>query len=482
MAGRGLKPGYYPLALIVFGVVGLAVFYIVSPSLTRSMLESFGIFAPSGAFLTIMEAQPILFPGGQFTLDVLWGDFTTGFLLSLISLGIIIYSVVKRAEADKTLIVVWSLIILAATLGQRRFAYYFAANVAVLTAYVSWLVLKFAGFKETVEQVDMPLKIERKSKKKKHRQKPSFQTGPVNMALGLIVVVFLVFYPNVGPMPQVGAYPAGTKMSIDIASKPAFAPSNAWCDALSWMKDNTSDPFGAPDFYYKLHKAPFTYPQTAYGVTAWWDYGYWIARIGHRLPNSNPGQANAGAVARLFIAQDEYEAAKVLDDTGYRSKYVAIDYETTTSKFYALPAWADSKLDTFYETYYKMEDGELKYATFFYPEYYRSLAVRLYNFDGKVVIPDEATVISYRERFGQDGKVYKEVIDQETFDTYEDARVYVAKQKSENYKIVGADPFISPVLLSALKDYKLVFSSKEGVRLPNQIASPQVKIFEYTGR
>jgi hypothetical protein len=60
--------------------------------------------------------------------------------------------------------------------------------------------------------------------------------------------------------------------------------------------------------------------------------------------------------------------------------------------------------------------------------------------------------------------------------------VYVAKQKSENYKIVGADPFISPVLLSALKDYKLVFSSKEGVRLPNQIASPQVKIFEYTGR
>jgi hypothetical protein len=44
---------------------------------------------------------------------------------------------------------------LAATLGQNRFAYYFAVNVAVLTAYLSWKALEFAGLKETPEGIEV---------------------------------------------------------------------------------------------------------------------------------------------------------------------------------------------------------------------------------------------------------------------------------------------------------------------------------------
>jgi oligosaccharyl transferase (archaeosortase A-associated) len=131
MARVKLKPAYYPLTLLGLGLAVLGILYIIDPSLLKSAVERFGIFTPSGASLTILEVHPLLFPTGSFSLSAAWGNFTTGFFLSFISLGILIYSVIKRGEADKALFVVWSLVILAATLGQRRFAYYFAVNVAL---------------------------------------------------------------------------------------------------------------------------------------------------------------------------------------------------------------------------------------------------------------------------------------------------------------------------------------------------------------
>jgi oligosaccharyl transferase (archaeosortase A-associated) len=481
MASRGLRPAYYPLALVIFGLVGLVVFYVVSPSLLRSMLENFGIFIPSGASLTIMEAQPMLFPGGEFSLDVVWGNFTTGFYISLGILVYLIYLIIKRPEADKTLLIVWSLMILAATLGQRRFAYYFAVNVAVLTGYFSWGILQFVGFREAAEPMEVPQRIEKKDRKKAKR-KSSSRISPVNMALGLIIVLFFVFYPNIGPMPKIGAWPAGTKLAIDIPSHPQFAPSDAWYESLTWMKDNTPDPFGDPDFYYKVHEAPFNYPDTAYGVTAWWDYGYWIARIGHRLPTSNPGQGYANIVAQVFISQDEASATKIMDQYGLNSKYAIIDLETATSKFFALPAWAGSRQEEFYDVYYQQQGSKLVYGVLYYPEYYRSLVVRLYNFNTRQVVPESTTVISYEKKLGSDGQPYKEITSVKSFSTYRDAEVYVSEQKSGNYRIVGSDPFVSPVPLPALEDYKLIYSSSSSVERPNGGAVPEVKIFEYTGK
>jgi len=63
--------------------------------------------------------------------------------------------------------------------------------------------------------------------------------------------------------------------------------------SLTWLRENTQDPFGNPNFYYELREPlppgeSYDYPESAYGVMAWWDYGYWISRIAHRLPNANP--------------------------------------------------------------------------------------------------------------------------------------------------------------------------------------------------
>ncbi|MBA7642276.1 hypothetical protein ES703_49965 [subsurface metagenome] len=469
LTSRKVKPAYYLLVLGGVGLAGAGVLYVANPVALRSMFGLLSHFNPTTTS-TIAEAQPLLMPYGDFTLFLAWSNFTTGFFLSLISLGILTYAILKRGEADKTLFVVWSLIILAATLGQRRFGYYFAVNVALLTGYLSWLILEFAGFKEAVAKpLETPTKVKRGKAKPKKPQKGGFRltASRVYMALGLIAVFFLSFFPNIGP-------------AMNVASQAFFAPPNAWYESLSWLEDNTPDPFDNPDFYYELYEPPppgenYNYPETAYGVMSFWDYGHWITRIAHRLPNATPGIW--GDCGPYFGAQDEASASKIMDKLGIR--YVIVDHKTATSTFNVVATLAGKSKEDFYDLYYLPQEGRLVPGTLYYPEYYRSLVVRLYNFDGSQVTPQSTAVISYEVKINQDGKPYKEITSRKSFLNYEEAEAYIAGQESDNYKIVGTDPFISPVPLEALRHYKLIHSSDSLIWQLNIGMIPIVKIFEY---
>jgi len=470
LASRRIKPAGYPLTLAGLGLGGLAIFYIIRPSLFKLLLEQLGsIFIPHIGRETVLEMQSILFPGGNFSILVAWGNFTTGFFLSFISLGILIYLVIKRGEPDKTLLVVWSLIILAATLGQRRFAYYLAVNVALLTGYLSWLILEFAGFKKLAARpVGSGQTVKKKDRQsKKTGRETGLTANRVYMGLGLIAVFFLSFFPNISP-------------AKNIASQVLFAPSDAWYETLSWLKDNTPDPFGNPDFYYEFYEPPppgegYQYPETAYGVMAWWDYGHWITRIARRPPNATP--AVWGSCTIFFGAQDEASASKVMDELGIR--YVIVDYDIATGKSHAIPTLAGKDKEDFYEHYYQPQEGKIRPITLFYPEYYRSLAIRLYNFDGNEVAASEPVVISYEEKVSPDGKRYKEVTSAEFFSSYEEAEACLAGKESDNYKIVGTNPFVSPVPLEKLEHYRLIYGSDTRVTQPGAGEFSVVKIFEY---
>jgi len=496
LAGKTIKPVYYPLTLAGLGLAGLAILHVVNPSLLGSMLSQFSIFAPRGVELTTMEMRPFLFPRGNFTLDLAWGNFTTGFFLSLISLGILIYLAVKQGNAERNLLVVWSLVILTATLGQCRFGYYFAVNVALLTAYLSilvcftiqfiiaylrsestsylsWQILSFAGFKELgARPVEIPKKTERKKAKSKKRPEGGFHTTThqVTTALGVIVVFFLVFFPNINP-------------AIATASQARFAPSDAWCSALSWLKENTPTPFGDPDSYYELYESSSS-PKPTYGVIAWWDYGYWITRIAHRVPYTNPSQnpPPVTKTAQFFLSQHEDSAQEIIENSGLR--YIIIDHETAlidpktgTGKFWAIVLWAERDQAEYFDIYYRRVGDRVFRTLFFYPEYYRSLSTRLYNFDGKAVTPESSLVISYEERKTREGIPYKEITSEERFDSYEEAEAYLLSQESANYRIVSTNPLISPVPLEELKHYRLIHSSES--YQPGVEMAPAVKIFEY---
>ncbi|MBI2288638.1 MAG: oligosaccharyl transferase, archaeosortase A system-associated, partial [Chloroflexi bacterium] len=479
MINKQIKPAYYPLTLIGLGLAGLGILYIINPSLIRSMLSAFSIFRPTGASLTTIEMQPIFRPWGDKPLALVWGNFSTSFFIASIVLIYFIIFRFKELTAEKTLLVVWSLVILAATIGQRRFAYYFAVNVALLSGYLSWQALRLAGLEEATTETT---EAAEGTKKRKSRAKDSRSRiiSQVNIGLAVLIILLTVYLPNV-----VKVFP-NIPMAIETASLAPFTASDGWVSSLYWLKENTPEPFSNPDSYYQLNKPlppgeKYQYPESAYGVMAWWDYGYWITRIAHRIPNVNPSQRPGPIinVANFFTSQDENSADEIRQELG--SSYIIIDLETVTNKFWAVATWAGKAQTEYFDIYLAPQENQLVPVQLFYPEYYYSLATRLYNFNGQAVTPKNSLVISYRESTDQKGNHYKVITSTEQFDSYQKAEDYLLSQKSGNYKIVGYHPFISPVPLEALQNYRLIYSSSQLVELKNVVTVPEVKIFEYIG-
>ncbi|MFP3898657.1 MAG: oligosaccharyl transferase, archaeosortase A system-associated [Dehalococcoidia bacterium] len=468
MQGRRLRPLYYPLTLLVLAGISLAVLYGISPGLFRSMRGLFSIFSPAGASLTIMEAQPILFPGGNFSFQIAWANFTTSFFISFIALFMLAFATVREKSAHKTVFLIWSIVMLMAVLGQRRFGYYFAVNAALLTGYFTWKMLDLAGLNRLLTRPGEAVAAVRefKKRKKKAREKASKGTFMQPRGTWLLVIVvgialfFLVFFPNI----------PNTRR---LAGQPNFVIHGEWYESLDWLRENSPEPFGGPDYYYELYpsRGDFEYPETAYGVMSWWDYGYFITQIGHRLPNANPTQSGAPRAGRYFTSLNETSASEQLDELGTR--YVVIDYTMPTGKFYAMVEWAGLNRSDYFDVYYqRTEDGNLSPITLYHEHYYRSMVARLYNFDGQAVVPEESIVISYQGKTAPGGVPYKEITSAQFFDTYEEAAAYLADQTGDNYIIVSPDPFKSPVPLEALQSYQLIYQT-EGTR--------PVKVFEYLG-
>jgi len=474
---KQIKSLYYPFSVIGIGLLGIGLLYLVNPGLIRSMLGAFSIFAPSGAQLTTIEMQPLISLNYTDPFQLAWGNFTTSFFVGIAALVILILVAVRQGNAEKSLLLVWSLVILAATLGQRRFGYYLSINIALLTGYLAWSVLDMGGLRELTNRAAEIAKKTVSGRPRRRRRGSSVFANYFVLVLALIVIIVIV-------------YPWNIDKAIAVASSARFAPSNSWVSSLKWMHNNTPEPFGNPDSYYAVYDIPSTgqayqYPESAYGVLAWWDYGYWITRIGHRLPVANPSQDPLAIknVAFFFTSPDEESANEIREELNV--SYVIIDHETSLGKFWAIATWASEEIPervpaAYFSNYIvQYEDNSLRSVVLYYPEYYRTLVARLYNFDGMAVIPESTTVISYEENIDDMGRQFKLVTGAQQFATYEEAEVFLASQETGNYRIVSANPMVSPVPLEPVEHYKLVHSSNGTLPISNTETVPAVKIFEY---
>ncbi|MDP4228701.1 MAG: oligosaccharyl transferase, archaeosortase A system-associated, partial [Bacteroidota bacterium] len=198
----------------------------------------------------------------------------------------------------------------------------------------------------------------------------------------LAIVIFLI-------------YPAYA-YAIQEASPGSIDPPGPWMEACDWLRSNTPDP--GMDFN-AIYEAPkngelFKYPDTAYGVMSWWDYGHYIETFGHRMPNANPFQAGVGGrrtsinetnqpgSATFFTAQSEKEATSVLKAIDPRpdkmgARYIMSDARMATDIFGAMPAWT---LDT--EGYYQPYWTGSGYQEIPSTRYFNSMEARLHIFDG----------------------------------------------------------------------------------------------------
>jgi dolichyl-diphosphooligosaccharide--protein glycosyltransferase len=485
LRSRRSNAWYFPLTIAVVGVLAAAIIFLVHPSFLRETLELAGLFFIPNLSITNMEMQPLLFTLGRFTWDAIFDSFTIIFYLSLAGIAVLIYHVVKTGKRDNVLLAVWCAVMLYATFAERRFGYYYGVTAALLTGYLCWLFLSLAGFGKTLatETAEAVRTVSKKARRKHAlatQGKPSKRAMLLaSQALSVIAVLFFVFYPNFGPLPD-GARPIN-----DRASHPSFAPSDAWCDALTWLRKNTPEPMGDASAYYKLWARPadgeqFNYPNTAYGVLAWWDTGYLITRIGRRIPLTNPamGHLVQNKYAAFFMTEDVAQAGELLKSGGGR--YIIIDFDTALPlKFYNIAASSGNNKEKYYDVYYQKQGNAMTPLILFYPEYYRTVMVRLYNFDGKAVTESNVTAISYQDAIDASGQSYKKITDYKTFKTFNEAQAYVAQQKTGNYKIGGVDPFVSPVTMDALADYKLEYGSVATKPTPIGGTVPEVKVFQY---
>jgi len=459
MAKRKLKAYYYFLILFGVGALAFGFSYLVLPSVvdTEILLSRLSAFAPSTGVMTTSETQPLLFPSGVFSLEVLWSNFGPLFYLGLVALGIIGYQSIKQGGDNKMLVVVWSLVILVLAMVQRRFAYYLAVNVALLSGYLMWTVINWVG-----------------SNVKAKKRYALIKGANVGLAFGMVFAVVCA--------------PVMTS-TVAVASTPLYAPSDAWCETLEWLRVNTPVPFKSdqtalyeiagvkmsPSLQWVEHEPTYYWHELDeipdYGVTAWWDYGYWITRIAHRVPVVNPGQMSElqRDVAEFFVSQD------CTIDGGLGSEYVIIDYATVTVKFWGVTRHAGGSEQDYFGTYYVSEGSQLRAVQVYYPEYYQSLAVRLYNFNGEAVIPQTTIAITTQLMADKQGDVISVIADTKEFGDYSEALEFV--ESNEGYRIVGNNPLVSPIPLEKVENYHLAYASSGKILQWGQLLS-EVKVFE----
>ncbi|MFC7056938.1 oligosaccharyl transferase, archaeosortase A system-associated [Halovenus salina] len=384
---QNLARYYYPvtvLGLLVFG--GLASSLLV-PELFDFFVSQvdriFGfITSPGTAAGTIGEAQPMEFSGlrRRYQLALFTGGLGGAIVLVRQALS-------NRPSSEQLFIVLWSLMMLFATLTQLRFAYYMTIVVGGLNAVLVGFIFQFTGSSASDFE---------------------FETYQV---LTVVVLVLVIFAPFLG-VPIISADTTATGFASD-RSYPGDIV--AWDDGLQFMNENTPQPgqFGAPDndpmelFGGFDQTDDYQYPDGSYGVLSWWDYGHWITERGERIPTANPFQEGTDTAARFLLAQNEDRGLDVLsemsDGENAQTRYVMIDWrmvETETArpvrgKFFAPPQFHPDfeQMDFTTQLMNVGERGQLQpLARIQKQPYFNSMVSRLYHYHGSAKSPEPVVV------------------------------------------------------------------------------------------
>ncbi|MFA5394799.1 MAG: oligosaccharyl transferase, archaeosortase A system-associated [Methanogenium sp.] len=309
-----------------------------------------------GGAVTIAEVVPMF----AYGFDQYWLNFAVCGYLAILGFSALLANTTRLYSPHKLFLLIWSLGIFWAMFQQERFAYYFAINVAILSAFIITTIINKSL-----------------SAAKKH----SDVTTTYICAGILIGAVF---------------YSCGT-LSITQANYNATI-STPWLDALYWLDNkapisNNMNVELEPSFNEKLNRTMIEYPESTYGVLSWWDYGHWIQVIGHKPVVANPFQQGIGnngvsGAAPFFTANSESAAIDVLDNICARCddsqiKYIVTDLDMATGKFGAMTLWMSNTTGYFaplgYNTTKLQQINADNTPTI---KYYQTMIAKLHIFDG----------------------------------------------------------------------------------------------------
>ncbi|MBW6518486.1 MAG: oligosaccharyl transferase, archaeosortase A system-associated [ANME-2 cluster archaeon] len=385
MREKNIERIYYPLTIVGIYATGLVIAKLFIPSVFSSFATFFTIFQPrEGGGLTIAEASPprpeMIFgyagyPNNFGNYPGIF-DFVSTYYIALLAMVVIgAILIFRKWEPEKAMFLIWCFIMFALTTGQNRWFYYYSVNVAILSSFIGIGLLDIAGFK------DLSLKLKTRVSTPSDLQE--FITSDLSRhllsALIVAVVIMLVFLPNFNVASR---STAGGATSSDYYQ---------WYESMNWMRYNTPDPGLDFDAVYDRPPAgeTFPYPDTAYGVMSWWDYGHVITYFGHRIPNANPFQAGIGGgpshapgASTFFTAQSEEDADEVLWNLGINdkpgSRYIVSNAYMAYAINDVMGIW-DGKDWSDFRTYAVISgQQQLVYKQY----WYTSMEGRLHIFDG----------------------------------------------------------------------------------------------------
>lgn len=372
------------LIILALGVLSIAVFSLLYAPIVKGIL---GVITPGAYGRTIAEVQPFFIENGEFSLARAWREFSITFFFSMISIVYLLYSFLKRRDERALLILLWSIAMLAALAGQIRFSYYFGAVSAVLSGVIAEVFLNSAGFYR-FREVEVS---GRKKGGKKYRKGVDYS----KLISGILILLILI-------LPTASAANLQSSPSTLIASRSTI--NDDWYYSLLWMRENTPNASFYDDFYYEIYQPVefnerYPYPDEAYGVMSWWDYGHWITAIAHRIPNANPFQQGAKIASEFLTSMNESSALEILDDLG--SKYVVTDIEMASVKYHAIRVWAEDE-----EGYFTTVNVSVFNHTIGLPfnslKFYSTILGKLHYLDGtglqhfRLIHESENYIVSYK--------------------------------------------------------------------------------------
>jgi len=436
---------YSEYRLALFTAIAAALFMLAKPLLKSDDTRDTGYVV---AALTIVGLIYL----GSPVVDQIAGLFgTTWQVIGLLtSSGLIVGATLRhRYDATELYILVWGAFIVSAAFTQVRFNYYLAVVVAVFNAIFIAQVSDILDIRATADSIQNSA-----------RNVEGWQI------IAIVTVVFLVVAPFM--FPTVAAWDRGGSNNPGAVT--------VWDDSLEWMQnetpvpgelggaDNAIDPQGP---YERPPNDDYDYPEGAYGVQSWWDYGHWITVHGERIPNANPFQQGATEAANYLLAQNETAAsdalAEKMGEEG-ETRYVMIDAQMVTpgQKFAAPTVFKDDvSASDFYDVANPVtSDGRVGDSTvFFTSQYYNSQMVRLYLYHGSATEP-RPIAINTQERTlqtQQGGSVQRTTYNSETgvrtFNTSTEAENFVTENPAFELYGVGEQP---ATRVEALDHYRLV--------------------------
>jgi dolichyl-diphosphooligosaccharide--protein glycosyltransferase len=432
--------GVFLLPVACVGLLAaLGIMALIEPATFRALAATITRYMPNiarpGGVNTVAELTPLwkVPPGGFAALFENLGG------VWIVAFPFLLYTLVKVWRARRPALVlfaVWSLVMTAGGFIQVRMLVYLGVLVAISAG---------AGAVRLIDWLDV--------KRRSH----------ATAVAGFVIFIFATSAPAVRQAGWNGG------LSPD------------WLSALTWLSRNTPEPMGDSQAWTRQWPAPdhgpFAYPASAYGVLTWWEFGDQVSFFAHRIPNTNGTQAQAGKVALFLTETDPDQARSELMQLGTR--YVVLDPVFLRSTWPAIVIWADGDDARYRKHVFAVgAGGRGTPITVFLQDFYRSMASRLYLFDGQTTASRfRITVFTTRRERASSGKDYDVLIARRDFPSEQKAFEYMAANTGEAMVLGSTDPTVSCVELESLPWAKRVFTSDEtpltGDRLPSA-----VKVFE----